>query len=216
MQCPACGVEAIPEAVFCHKCGERLSSDNRAVGQSPYDSGKTPSSVVELRQDNTARPEEELWRGGFSTKAMLGGWVLSAAISGLLLFIGIVWMPWTAWWWLLLLLAMLAPWAYHISLLCYRRMSVRYILTSQRFIHESGILRCVNDRIELLDMSDISFEQGIWERLVGVGTIRILSTDRSHPAFELPGIEDVRSVAAIFDNARIAERRRRGLHVEQI
>jgi hypothetical protein len=32
----------------------------------------------------------------------------------------------------------------------------------------------------------------------------------------LPGIENVQTVAGLFDNARLAERRRRGLHVEQI
>ena len=60
-------------------------------------------------------------------------------------------------------------------------MSVHYLLTTQRFIHETGILRRVNDRIELLDMDDITFEQGLLERLVGVGTIRIAS-QRSQPS----------------------------------
>jgi len=51
---------------------------------------------------------------------------------------------------------------------------------------------------------------------VGVGTIRIVSSDRSHPDFSLPGIENARRVAEQFDDARRAERRRRGLHIEQI
>jgi hypothetical protein len=32
----------------------------------------------------------------------------------------------------------------------------------------------------------------------------------------LPGIENIKHVASLFDDARLAERRRRGLHVEQI
>ena len=95
-------------------------------------------------------------------------------------------------------------------------MSVHYVLSTQRFIHERGILRRVNDRIELLDMDDITFEQRLWERLVGVGTIRIASHDRTDPELVLPGIENIKQVAGLFDNARLAERRRRGLHVEQI
>jgi membrane protein YdbS with pleckstrin-like domain len=111
---------------------------------------------------------------------------------------------------------MLLPWLYCFLLLCYRRMSVRYLLTTQRFVHESGILRRVTDRIEVIDIDDITFEQGPLERLVGVGTIRVSSRDRSHPQLELPGIENVKDVSERFDNARRAERRRRGLHIEQI
>ena len=67
------------------------------------------------------------------------------------------------------------------------------MLTNQRFIHESGILRRVSDRIEVLDIDDITFEQGIIERLVGVGTIRVMSSDRSHPELLMYGIENVRN-----------------------
>jgi hypothetical protein len=90
------------------------------------------------------------------------------------------------------------------------------LLTTQRFIHESGILRRVNNRIEVLDIDDITFEQGLFERLTGVGTIRIMSHDRSDPDLVLRGIQNVPAVAKLMDDARLAERRRRGLHVEQI
>ena len=128
---------------------------------------------------------------------------------------GILWVR-EASYWLILLLAMLLPWLYCFAVLCYRRMSVRYQLTTQRFIHERGILRRINDRIEVLDMDDITFEQGLLERLSGVGTIRIAAHDRTNPELVLPGIEKVAEVAQLFDDARMAERRRRGLHVEQI
>jgi len=97
-----------------------------------------------------------------------------------------------------------------------RRISVHYLLTTQRFIHESGVLRRVNNRIEVLDMDDITFEQSLLERLTGVGTIRIVSHDRTTPELSIRGIENVKHVAGLFDDARLAERRRRGLHVEQI
>ena len=94
-------------------------------------------------------------------------------------------------------------------------MSVHYLLTTQRFIHESGVLRRLNNRIEVLNIDDITFEQGPFERLTGVGTIRILSHDRSDPDLVLRGIEHVSEVARLLDDAR-GGRRRRGLHVEQI
>jgi hypothetical protein len=219
MQCPACGVEVVEQAVYCHKCGERITpaSDNFVADGAPPPNG--PAAALQpppgMRQPGQLPPEEDLWRGGYSPKAMLAGWVISGAVSLLLLAGGILWCR-TASHWLILVVAMLLPWAYHLIVLAYRRMSVRYVLTSQRFIHERGLLRRINDRIELLDMNDITFEQGLLERMVGVGTIRILSNDRSHPDLVLPGIDNVKAVAALFDNTRLAERRRRGLlHIEQ-
>jgi len=222
MQCPACGAEVVEQAVFCHKCGERLDTHNDASSTNAFaggDASATPIQQFEqaarASQSNANPQEEQLWSGGYSPKAMLGGWFVSGLVAIVLLVVGILYAR-SAFWWLAVVVGMMAPWVYCVSVLSYRRMSVRYSLTSQRFIHETGILRHVNNRIELLDIDDITFEQGPLERLSGVGTIRVLSHDRTDPEIALFGIENVREVAGIFDNARLAERRRRGLHVEQI
>ena len=223
MRCPTCGTDAVPEAVFCHKCGQRLDSSGPSAPRDQHTGNVVaapPGGAADLsgstRQDARDQPEEELWRGGYSSKAMLGTWVICGIVSLALLMVGIFWQPWTAAWWLLVFVLMALPWLYYLTVLSYRHMGVRYVLTTQRFIHERGILRRVNDRIEVLDMDDITFEQTLWERLLGVGTIRIVSHDHNDPDLTLPGIENVQQVATLFDNARLAERRRRGLHVEQI
>jgi hypothetical protein len=223
MRCPECGAEVVSTAVFCHQCGKRLDvgggeapagtkdqSPNRAAS-----AAATPQDGVVLRrQDSQGPPEEELWRGGYSSKAMVGAWAICAATSAVLLAAGIFFRAGS--YWLILVLLMLLPWLYFLAVLGYRRMSVHYLLTTQRLIHERGILRRVQNRIELLDVDDIAFEQKLLERLVGVGTIRIVSSDRSDPTISLPGIDGVQQVAGVLDNARLAERRRRGLHIEQI
>lgn len=220
MRCPACDAEAVQQAVYCHQCGHRLDSSGAgfATDRPAEDEPPPADAPREAAASGGAietGPERELWRGGYSSKAMAGGWAMSGAISLLLLIVGI-WIRPSANWWLILLVLMILPWLYHFVILCYRRMSVRYLLTTQRLIHERGILRRVTDRIEVLDMDDITFEQGLLERLMGVGTIRIVSSDRSDPELALPGIENVKQVATLFDDARLAERRRRGLHIEQI
>jgi uncharacterized membrane protein YdbT with pleckstrin-like domain len=93
---------------------------------------------------------------------------------------------------------------------------VRYLLTNQRFMHESGVLRRITNRIEVLDMDDITFEQGLVERMLGVGSIRVHSSDVSHPELFLHGIDNVAEVANLIDNTRRTERRKRGLHIESI
>jgi hypothetical protein len=222
MRCPACGVDIVPEAVFCHKCGQRLDAagtgaakDERAAETSAPATAGGPDVSALTRLAGPDQPEQELWRGGYSSKAMFGAWAVCGLVSLVLLVGGIYWRP-AAVWWLVLLVLMVVPWLYCLTVLGLRRLSVHYVLTTRRFIHERGILRRVNDRIELLDMDDITSEQKLWDRLTGVGTIRIASHDRTDPELFLPGIDNVNEVATLLDNARLAERRRRGLHVEQI
>lgn len=222
MRCLSCGVDVIEQAVYCHKCGERISPTEDPPGRDAWPDEQSTAGSAEIleqaassRRNEAERPEEELWRGGYSSKAMLGAWVISGLIDVVLLIAGLM-IGFGATGWLVLLLLMLLPWIYHFALLCYRRMSVRYRLTTQRFVHELGILRRVNNRIEVLDMDDITYEQGLLERLVSVGTIHIVSSDRTHPDLALRGIENVKTVSELFDDARRTERRRRGLHIEQI
>jgi len=165
-------------------------------------------------------PEEDLWAGGYSPKAMLGTWLLSivatiSIIAALLLvpekFVSNV-SPKTLW--TIGGIVILAWWLLAIALYAYRRVSVCYQLTSQRFIHKFGILVRTTDRIELLDIDDVTFTQGIIQRLLGVGNIRLTSSDRSHPTLGLQGIDQVDKISGMIDDARRKERRRRGLHIE--
>jgi membrane protein YdbS with pleckstrin-like domain len=225
MVCPQCGAEIVAEAVFCHKCGHRIPEQDiqSDPGNPSTVPGETPAPEVTPTEkfklaatglDSGEEQERELWRGSYSSKAMIGAWCLSALISIGLLIIGLIWVPWR--YWAYLAIAIIFPWIYNQIRLLHRRMSVRYMLTNQRFIHESGLLRRVTDRIEVIEIDDITFEQGVIERIVGVGTIKITSSDRTHPELILSGIEDVSRVSGLIDDTRRAERRRRGLHIENI
>ncbi len=220
MLCPACGVEVIEQSLFCHKCGHRLLDQESATDQLSQQSNAPALAAADkfkaaaANLDQGEEPERKLWAGGYSPKAMIGAWCLCALVTIVLLIVGI-W-AWKAWLWVLLLLVIIGLWGYNLIRLIYRHLGVSYILTNQRFIHESGILRRVTDRIEVIDMDDITFEQGVIERLVGVGTIKIASSDRTHPELMLYGIENVREVSGLIDDTRRADRRRRGLHVENI
>jgi len=229
MICRTCGAETTPEAIFCQKCGERLAEQIEAEGGSDQTTEQTPepgetpsSSRDELMSKMTPTSdagddtEEELWSGGYSPKAMIGRAVLAGVGSVAALICGFWFIGASFTGWLILLAVILLVWIALGILLAYRRMSVHYRLTNQRFVHESGILRRVTDRIEVIDMDDITFEQGLIERMVGVGTIKITSSDRTHPVIVLSGIDNVREVSLRIDNARRKERVRRGVHIESI
>ncbi len=229
MQCYQCGEEVLGEAVYCHRCGARLDATgepaaddepNRREETPDDDAGERPSMADRFRDSTAQRnrddggTEQTLWEGGYSSKAMLGRWVLSLFITLGLIAGGIF--IWQYYVWLGIAVGVVLLWAYQVLVFLGRRWSVHYRLTNQRFIHEVGILRRVTDRVELIDVNDITYEQGMVERLVGVGSVRMSSRDPTHPELILKGIEDVARVAGMIDEAFRAERRRRGLVLENL
>ena len=225
MHCHGCGAEVVEQAAFCHKCGARLDEgrpDSPSPEADPPQQAASPPTAADafkqaIGATRADRDEEEveMWRGGYSPKAMIGSWLLCGLIT-LVLIIGGVVLAKGGLVWGIIAAVILATWLYFGLVLCHRRLNVRYKLTNQRFMHESGILRRVTDRIETIDMDDITFEQTFLERFVGVGTVRITSTDRSHPELILIGIDNVKEVAGQLDDIRRGERRSRGLHIENI
>jgi membrane protein YdbS with pleckstrin-like domain len=207
MRCDQCGSEVVDDAAFCHQCGKRLSS---AAGSTAA-VGARAAARGEIRD----LPEETLWEGSFSAKALIGTWIVVVLLTVAIIACGLIF-AWAPPVWVLGGLAIAALWLYPLVVAGYHRLSIHYRLTNQRFFHERGILRRVTDRIEVIDMDDISFEQGIVERLVGVGTIRITSSDRTHGKLTLKGIDEVAKVATLLDEARRAERSRRGLYIESV
>ncbi|QDT02843.1 Bacterial membrane flanked domain protein [Rubripirellula lacrimiformis] len=157
--------------------------------------------------------EETLWSGGYTPKAMLGTWILMVIASvGLLVLHGVV--PEFP---LGIAVALIGlVWVFGCLLYAYRRLGFHYELTTQRFIHQTGLLSRQTDRIEVIDIDDVSFAQGPVQRMFGVGNIELTGSDRSHPNLSMIGIAKVKDVSGLIDDVRRKERRRRSLHIEQI
>ena len=204
MVCKACNSDVPPGSQFCPKCGERV------------DGSPTPSTMADRMKEVVNSPdddvERDLWQGGYSGKAMIGSWVLGAVLSVVALGVGIMVLPLL----IPMIIAILLIWVVLGSILAYKKLSVHYALSTQRFVHRSGILQRTTDRIEVIDIDDVMFTQGIVQRMLGVGTIQVTSSDCTHPELYLHGIDGVHEVADLIDDVRRKERRRRGLHIEAI
>jgi uncharacterized membrane protein YdbT with pleckstrin-like domain len=224
MACPACSFDAPLDSVYCPKCGHRMSypapgspAASNLAASGPLAAG-SPNAVDKLR---AGRPnvggdaEVPLWEGSYSPKAMYGSWLLAGFVTLVALVLTVVLFPvaylWIAAWAVAGILWLTFGVYYAIE-----RYSIAYTLTSHRFVHQTGILRRVINRIETIDIDDVMIEQGFVERMFGVGTIRLLSSDTSHPQLHLRGIDDVRNVANLIDNARRDERRKRGMYIESV
>ena len=189
----------------------RLSTDAESFDATPK--SKLATEAARRQAIAVNHEEETLWRGGYSPKAMVGSWVLmTLATAGSLITAAIL-----AREHLLTTLAVVAvAWVWVLLRYYARRMGVTYELTNQRFIHRAGVVTHRTDRIEVIDIDDVSYSQGPVQRMFGIGSIEIISSDRSDPMLHLLGINEVGKVAGMIDDVRRAERRRRALHIESI
>lgn len=211
MECPHCGEQASRQAKFCPQCGGKLA----IKGKPPAITPQRELRRAKGRDASEPGPEEELWEGRYSKWAMIEGWMAAAVVSLALILVGLFGnVPGSAW--LLLMGGVVAIWLALLARYFYMRFSRHYQLTNQRFTHMRGLLWRQTDRIETIDIDDVAFTQGPVERLLGIGTVRISSSDHSHPELSLPGIDNVRAVAELIDDARRKERRRRGLYIESV
>lgn len=167
------------------------------------------------RGKSSRRQDEEnvLWQGGYCWRAMVGSWALACVLT-LALPLAAWIMKFSSQGWFALGALLGALWLGLAIRLAYRQLSVHYYLTNQRFMYEQGLLWRQIDRIEAIDIDDVSYRQGPVERILGVGTVNIRSSDVSTPAFSLVGIDAVDKVASLIDEARRQERLRRGLYLE--
>ena len=90
----------------------------------------------------------------------------------------------------------------------------RYALSEDRLFLETGLLSTKSEEILLYRVRDISLKISLFQRIFGVGTIVVQSSDKSMPTLELKNIKRPRHVKEIIHNAveemKIARRMRVG------
>ncbi|MEM8679767.1 MAG: PH domain-containing protein [Planctomycetota bacterium] len=181
---------------FCRRCGARVAVAAQAADASPDDA------------------EVVLWRGTFSWKGLLRWWLAAGLITlGLPVLAAVTAEPQLQ---QLCLPVIGVSWGAALALLVYKKLTVYYVLSNQRLVHEQGFFYRQVDRLEVIDIDDLRYEQSILERLVGTGRILVTSSDRSNPVLELDGIDRASELFELLDRARREERLRHGVHIETI
>jgi hypothetical protein len=222
MQCQDCGRDVADDAAFCPYCGKKIALTQAAQTAASNASIADPLHLAvaseKLRQDpsrfgSEAPQEEELWQGGFSPKAMYGPMILLAIITAACLVgVAMFWNMSIAW--LTVAAGIIVLWGALGLSIVYRRLAVHYRLTRYRLFQERGIASRVTDRLETIDIDDVIVKQTLLDRLLGTGTIVVMSSDRTAPEVRMAGIDQVSHVADLIDTTRRAERQRRGIHLE--
>ncbi|MCH8878266.1 MAG: PH domain-containing protein [Planctomycetes bacterium] len=162
--------------------------------------------------DEDSGPEEDLWQGRSSWKfyadliVVAVGWTVIAAI---------VWFTTPRWsGWIVLIMA-LAGWVYVAGRVAHGMLNYHYRLTTQRLFIERGILSRTIDQAELIRIDDVRIHKSLMNRMTGVGSVELFSTDASDRQVTIWGVEKPEELAeSIRDHMR--RLRQRSLFVESL
>lgn len=69
-----------------------------------------------------------------------------------------------------------------------------YSLSKDRLFTESGFLSSTEDQIELYMVRDIQLKRSFWQRMFGLGTIELITGDRTTPNLEIKNIPNSKHV----------------------
>jgi hypothetical protein len=90
-----------------------------------------------------------------------------------------------------------------------------YILTNDRLKIRRGLLGRQIENYELIRVQDIDLEQGLTERMLGIGDIKIHGQDPSNPEVELRNIAKPEMVYETLRRAWLEARKRHGLQFSE-
>ena len=93
--------------------------------------------------------------------------------------------------------------------------STRYRLTTQRLFAQTGLIAKNLEEVELFRVKDVTLSQGMLDRMLGTGTVTVLSTDDTAPRLALAGIRDPLAAKEAIRTAFRAARQREGMRTAE-
>lgn len=187
LACPDCGHDVSTLAPVCPHCGRPMNS---------------PQSALQPQAPITG-PEETLWKGTPSPRVLVG------RVIGLIVIV--IAIPWAAhWsashtnaidqqasivkigWWVTGIIFLIQLVRLVIALMRIR--STQYTITNQRILIENGVLSKSLNEIDLRTVDDTQFYQSAIARILGIGNVTLISTDKQEPVLVLHSVPNPRNL----------------------
>ena len=87
----------------------------------------------------------------------------------------------------------------------------RYTVYEDRLILKIGFFNTVTDETLLYRIMDIQLKRNIGQKIFGVGTVRLHTSDKSHPTMELKNIKKSEDVRRMLSKQIDLQRTARGI-----
>jgi len=175
MRCPQCGFEAAQGATFCSRCGARLFAA-RPAAQREY-------ALVRIVPSWWHFLSEIILMVGLGSGGLF---VLLASSVDFRLGLGLI-----------------AAAILTVTLATLRRRSISWSLTSDRLIERRGLLASHRREMELADVRSIEVDRSLWQRLLGVGDLKIASAASTDFMIQMRDVPDSERLAEILRHARL-------------
>jgi membrane protein YdbS with pleckstrin-like domain len=186
--CSECGKQVSTLAAFCPSCG---APPRKTAGPAPAPApAATPNAPAALDEDRllwSATPSQRENAG-----TILGCLLIALCGPAAPLALHYLGKSYPYEWVLLIALPALALVLWFISFV--RLKQFQYALSTRRLTIKQGLISTSIDDIALWRIKDVDVRQTLWERLGGVGSIVIVSTDAVEPVAVLHGVRDPRGV----------------------
>ncbi|HYS53884.1 MAG TPA: PH domain-containing protein [Thermoanaerobaculia bacterium] len=184
VKCPDCGHDVSTAASACPNCGRPMAAM----------AAPTPQTAPPVK-------EETLWHGTPSWLLLFGKVVLAFVVAIVLILIyyfgyqflapygTIVW----------IVIAAIVVWQIVAVIIALARIrTTLYTVTNQRVIIETGLTTKSVEDIDLRYIDDSQFHQTFIERVLGIGNVTIISSDKTLPTYAMRGIRDPRGVRELI------------------
>ncbi len=92
----------------------------------------------------------------------------------------------------------------------------RYAMTEDRLFLSVGFLNIKDEEVLLYRIRDINTSRTLWQRIFGVGTVSIVSSDKSMPNFVMKNIKHPIEVKELLHQQVEAMKIRRRMHLGEV
>jgi membrane protein YdbS with pleckstrin-like domain len=185
-----------------------------------------PQAVAEMEkeeQDHQAtgvEGEEVVWEGRYAMKNFVGR-ILGRAI------LTVAWAALAIFTWgyghanlaavtIVLGVALAAYWLALVYRMLMARFGHFYRLTTRRLFVSTGLMQRRRDQLGLLRVVDVYTRQDWFERLLSLGTVVVVSSEKSLPSVYLPGVGDPKRVMDLIWHYARSERDLRSVKVQEV
>lgn len=218
-QCPFCAETIQARAIKCRFCNEFLNTDRAKTAQTK--AAENTGQPKNKKQPLAFRGRPSLW--GLAGQVIRGLLFTAAAVF---LFIYPVekmrWFELTenqisdfAVYRQLAAVALVMLVAIGLSTSAIKLKMIHYEVTPDRIEWSRGILDRRVDNIDMLRVIDLSMRRSLFDCLVGIGTVALITTDKTDPNFTFEKIKGSRRLYDIIKKASLdADRKNRVIHME--